>query len=249
MRTVFRVFLGFIAAILAAAVTEVLFAQPPTGWAGTEGISFVSQILALGDLTLKAATHTAIFSALFALIVIVIGEWLKLRTWLYYAAAGVVIGFSGFLAQYSAEQASLPTIVNGYALAAFVTAGAVGGWFYWATAGRNAGRKRKPAKSTAYKWVRTGGTTGDNDGGSSSAKSSVAGSAKAAAPGYVPGEIKKPESSKTDTSADAMTNEANRDAVAQPSGSVLMDGNSGPSRIYVPARTVPDSGKEKTAKS
>ena len=239
MRTVLRVFLGFIVAILAAAAIEVLFAHPPTGWAEQEGETVASQMLALGVLTLKAATHTAIFSALFALIVIVIGEWLHLRSWFFYTATGAVIAFGGFLAQYAAEQASWPTIVNTYALVAFITAGAVGGWVYWFVAGRNAGRRCKPAtRSVKDKSNSREIPASEADQTSGEA---LKRSAEAASPGRVVDESRDDVSQAADLASGNATSEGGTNAKASSTSSVP-DAGSGRSRIYVAARTVPDSG-------
>ena len=147
MRRLIQILIGFIAAMLAAAVVEVLFAQPPTQWIGRlHGSAAPDELMSLGELVLKAATHSAIFSALFALIIIVIGEWQQLREWTYYTTTGIILALGGFLAQYASEHASQPTILNNYGLIAFMTVGAAGGLMYWIVAGRNAGRRRRRAR-------------------------------------------------------------------------------------------------------
>lgn len=142
VRRLLCIITGFALAVVAAAATEVLFAFPPAAMArgGLEALSTWAG--EAGILTLAAATHTAIFSFLFAAVAIMIGEWLHRREWTFYVTTGVLIALGGFLSQYAAEKASQPTIVNNYALMAFVTAGAVGGLVYWMFAGRAAGRPR-----------------------------------------------------------------------------------------------------------
>src|SRR5690606_17813540 len=92
-----------------------------------------------GTLALLAATHSAIFAAPFVLVACVLGEWQNIRSVVFYTLAGVVIGLAGFLAQYSAEAVGQPTIINNYALKAYLTAGFFAGLAYWLFAGRSAG--------------------------------------------------------------------------------------------------------------
>ena len=89
------------------------------------------------ELLLLTATHFAVFSSPFALVVAALGEWQSIRSWLYYAVAGIGIAIAGFLAQYSSESGG-PTILNDYAMA-FFTPGVIAGLVYWILAGRHAG--------------------------------------------------------------------------------------------------------------
>lgn len=131
LRTLVRVIFGFAVASVAAGLTQALFVAAPTDIsANMEGT---------GTLALLAATHSAIFAAPFVLIACVIGEWQNIRSVVFYTFAGVLIALAGFLAQYSSEAASAPTIVNNYALKAYLTAGFFGGLVYWLFAGRSAG--------------------------------------------------------------------------------------------------------------
>lgn len=150
MRTLLRNLFGFALAVLAAGATEVLFALPPVGMARGSLEAMAAWLPEAAVLTLAAATHSAIFSCLFALVAILIGEWLGRRQWTFYVLTGIMIGLGGFLSEYAAENASQPTIVNNYALTAFVTAGAVGGLVFWLIAGRFAGRRgRSEGRSIA----------------------------------------------------------------------------------------------------
>lgn len=142
MRTFVRILAGLIAAMLAAAMTVVLFALPPTELVTLEETARGERLFEIGGLVLRAATHALIFCAGFAPIVILIAEWQRLRSWPFYVIVGVVIAAGGFLAQYVSENAAQPTILNNYALVAFVTMGAVGGLVYWMLAGRHAGARR-----------------------------------------------------------------------------------------------------------
>ncbi len=145
MRRLLLILFGFVAAMLAAAVCEVLFAMPPAELAAMDQAARTERLIEMGGLVLRAATQSAIFSAGFAGFAIFIAEWQQLRDWLYYAIIGGLIALGGFLAQYASENAAEPTIWNNYALAAFMTSGGVGGLIYWMFAGRHAGRRRRPA--------------------------------------------------------------------------------------------------------
>ena len=146
MRRLLRTLSGFVAAMLAFAVSQVLFVLPLSELVAMEQAARAERVVEMGILVLRAATHSAIFSAGFALIAILVAEWQHLRDWTYYAMIGMIVSLGGFLAQYASENATQPTILNNYALIAFMTSGAVGGLVYWMFAGRNAGRRRLPAR-------------------------------------------------------------------------------------------------------
>lgn len=129
-----RVVVGFLAACVTAGAIKVLFALSPS-----EALSKFSQSIVWA---LEAATHSAIFSSAFALIALGAAEWLKIRSLLFYLLAGTAIALLGFTAQFSSEVAGQSTILNSYALAAFLTTGLFSGLIYWALAGRFAGSGR-----------------------------------------------------------------------------------------------------------
>jgi hypothetical protein len=140
-RTLARVVLGFILACIAAGLTTVLFVITPNDLMAAPSAARPEKILQTVIWGLLAATHTAIFSAAFALIATGLAEWLGLRGLVYYLLAGAGIAVLGFYAQYASEVAGQPTIYNRYAATAFVVAGLVAGFVYWLTAGRHAGRR------------------------------------------------------------------------------------------------------------
>ena len=131
-----RVIIGFVVACLAAGLTIVLFVYTPVEIASERAGDRVSEALLLA---LAAATHTAVFAAPFALIGAVFAEWQRIGGWLYYALVGVAIAAVGFMAQSWSETAGQATILNGYALTAFVVTGLVAGLVYWLVCGRSAG--------------------------------------------------------------------------------------------------------------
>jgi heme/copper-type cytochrome/quinol oxidase subunit 3 len=149
--SIFRVLLGFILACLAAGFTKVLFALTPSEVFSGEA----DRLSSVMYLATQTATHSALFAAPFALIAAAIGEWQGLRNWAYYAVAAIAIALAGFLAQYQSENLTQPTIVNNYALTAFLTSGFVGGLVYWLFSGRDAGGQATPSHMMVG---RTGGS-------------------------------------------------------------------------------------------
>lgn len=134
-----RIGIGFAAACLVAGLTQVLFVLTPSQLIA----DYSRDTLAIvGLLTLAAATHSAIFASIFALVAVALGEWQCIRDFSFYALTGVAIALAGLLAQYASENAAQPTILNTYALAAYVTTGCVAGLAYWIMAGRFAGQRR-----------------------------------------------------------------------------------------------------------
>lgn len=136
---IFYILMSFALACLAAGLTKVLFATTPSELAGLPPDVAADRMSKVFESGIFAGVVTGMFSAPFAAVVAAIGEWRRLRDWTYYALSGVAIALVGFLAQYSGEPQGAPSIVNNYALTAFLTAGFVGGLIYWLFAGRTAG--------------------------------------------------------------------------------------------------------------
>lgn len=132
---IFRVIIGFVFACLAAGLAMVLFVYTPLELATELASERVSEASLLA---LAAATHSAVFAAPFALIGAGFGEWQRIGSWLYYALVGIAIAGVGFLAQFWTEAEGEASIVNSYAVTAFIVAGFVAGMVYWLFAGRNA---------------------------------------------------------------------------------------------------------------
>lgn len=145
MGAIIRVLLGFILACIAAGATKVLFAVTPNEILNADA-DLQSRAL---DWVLLTATHSAVFSAPFALVAAAIGEWQNIRSWTYYAIAGIAIAVAGFIAQHMSEDSTAPSIVNNYALTAFLTTGFVAGLVYWLVAGRKAGDEDYEVTATA----------------------------------------------------------------------------------------------------
>lgn len=138
--SIFRVLFGFVVACLLAGVAQLAFALPNDILSDD-----VEKLMSAAELAALAATHSGVFAAPFALVAAAIGEWQSIRTWIYYALSGIAIAIAGFIALYSGEGMGQPTIVNNYALMAYLTAGLVGGLVYWGLAGRLAGEPMEQA--------------------------------------------------------------------------------------------------------
>jgi hypothetical protein len=123
---------GLIFACLVAGFSHVLFAKHGPGPSNSEPPML--------EFVLLTATHYFLFSAPFAFIAAVLAEWLSLRSLSYFLCSALAIAFAGFVAQYANEGPDL-TILNDYAIRAFLTAGFSGGFVYWLVAGRSAGRE------------------------------------------------------------------------------------------------------------
>jgi hypothetical protein len=137
-----RVLLGFAAACLAAGLVQVAFVITPADLAGLEPAAMAERLRGAGMLWLLAATQSAVFSAPFALVAAALAEWQGIRSWIYSAVGGIGIAMAGFLTLLAGESGG-QTVVNGYALAAFLATGLVAGLVYWAVAGRKACRANK----------------------------------------------------------------------------------------------------------
>jgi hypothetical protein len=137
--SILRVLFGFLVAALAAGAVQLAFAMPNDVL--TDDIYRLASAAEHAALT---ATHSGVFAAPFALVAAAIGEWQSIRSWVYYALSGIAIAIAGFIALYSGEATGQPTIVNNYALAAFLSAGLTGGMTYWSLAGRWAGEPLEP---------------------------------------------------------------------------------------------------------
>jgi hypothetical protein len=137
-----RVLFGFIVACLVVGAATVAFVITPADIATLPAELRPDRLSSAGTLSLLAATHSAIFAAPFALLAIVVAEWRCVRLWVYYAIVGILIALGGFGAEYLNEVGGQPSIVNTYAVRAYLAVGFLGGVAYWFAAGRRAGGRR-----------------------------------------------------------------------------------------------------------
>ena len=120
-----RVIVGFLFACLAAGAVQVLFALSPA-----ELIEAPAKYWSLtGMLLLGTATITALFAAPFAAISALFSEWQGLRAFSYHALVGIAIAVAGQVMLFSGQTINEPSIVNSYAVAAYLTTGLVAGRF------------------------------------------------------------------------------------------------------------------------
>lgn len=140
LSTLARVLFGFVLASLAAGLVTVLFVTTPVEVFTEPFERLPKTVSETFDLALLAATHLGIFASVFVIIVALLSEVFSVRSLTFYLFAGIAIAMLGFTAQYQSEVAGQPTILNNYAIKAFLTIGFFGGFFYWLAAGQFAGR-------------------------------------------------------------------------------------------------------------
>jgi hypothetical protein len=142
------VILGFLVACLAAATTLVLFVYTPAEFVSLPADMRSARYSEAGRFILAVVPHVAMFSAVFALFASAFAEVRGIASWTYHALVGVGIAVVGFLVQHLSEGPGQPSILQNYALLAFLTAGAVGGLAYWYVCGRYV-RAPRPAISAS----------------------------------------------------------------------------------------------------
>jgi len=134
--TLFRVLFGFVVACLVTGLIIVGFVVPPGAILALPEPVMHQELWRVGELTLAAATQSAVFAAPFALVAAAIAEWQSLRGMTYYAFVGLAISAGGFLSLWAGEQF---TTESYYAMAAYGASGLFGGIAYWLLAGQWAG--------------------------------------------------------------------------------------------------------------
>lgn len=135
-----RLLAAFAAASLAAGLIQAAFV---VRFSFSDNIpaaaTWIEQAGPLGVFILLVVTQTALFAAPFALIAVIAARWLDMGGSVYYVPVGAAIGLGGFTVQWVGETPGNPTIVNLYALTAYLVAGAGGGLIF----GLFAGGRRK----------------------------------------------------------------------------------------------------------
>lgn len=141
LSTIARVVFGFVLASLAAGLVTVMFVTTPIDVLAEPIERLPKTAGETIELGLLAATHLAIFASVFVLIIAILSESFSVCSLTFYLFAGVAISMLGFVAQYESEVVGqATTILNNYAVKAFLTIGFFGGFFYWLAAGQFAGR-------------------------------------------------------------------------------------------------------------
>jgi hypothetical protein len=134
---VVRIVLGFLVACLAAGFIQVLFAVTPAELV----VAGEARWSAALNWALLSSAHIAVFAAPFALISIIISEWLGIRSFSYHTIIAMGIAVAGFGLIMMMEAPSEASIVNSYAMAAYLTSGFIAGFVYWLLSGRLALRR------------------------------------------------------------------------------------------------------------
>jgi hypothetical protein len=145
LRTVIRVIWVVVAFGLAALVALAILFALGSMWVGDELRAAASPddpILRHGGATvfggvLFASTVAPALTALPALIAVVAGEVLKMRSWIYYVVVGG-LSLAAIPLLASAPEAGPGTIPAGEYMTIFATAGFAGGFIYWLLAGARA---------------------------------------------------------------------------------------------------------------
>jgi hypothetical protein len=143
IRTIFRMIWVVTAFIIAAlAALAVLLALGAT-WVGDElrAAAPDDPLLEHGapifGVVLFAGTIGPALTALPALVAVVVGEVLKVRSWIYYVlAGGAALAVIPILA--APQSADLARVAASHAMTIFAAAGFAGGFIYWLLAGARA---------------------------------------------------------------------------------------------------------------
>jgi Na+/melibiose symporter-like transporter len=130
---------GYVVACAAFALVLVAFVFTPAEMASADAERFSMA----GFQLLASSIQVIIFAAPLALLATAFAEWRGISDWIFYALAAMLIAGVGFVAQYFSELQGAPTIVNNYAVTAFMTGGFVAGVVYWLIAGRHAATWRR----------------------------------------------------------------------------------------------------------
>ncbi len=134
-----RVVIGFVAAVLAAATVQVLFAHPPAEIIDTGALAGRRSLAGGMDYLLQVAAIIGVFALSFVAIAVAVSEGLHVQGLPFYLVTGLGIAGMGLYARMKGEDPGDPSILNAYAMLAYATAGLAGGVVYWWLAGWRAG--------------------------------------------------------------------------------------------------------------
>jgi hypothetical protein len=142
-RTIFRVLWAATVFVFAAVLALALLFALGALWVGDElrAAAPDDPMLRQGaapvfGIVLFAGTVAPALTVLPAAIAAIVGEALRIRSWMYYVLAGgaALVAFPVLASQ----RGELPTLPAGQYTTIFAAAGFVGGFVYWLLAGRNA---------------------------------------------------------------------------------------------------------------
>jgi hypothetical protein len=138
-RTILAVFAFFVAALVSVAVLFALGAI----WAGNElsaaapQDSVMQHAAPIFGAVLFAGTVAPALNALPGLLAVVVGEVLRIRSWMYYVLAGG-LSLAAIPVLAAPDSADLPRILASPYMTIFAAAGFAGGFVYWLLAGSRA---------------------------------------------------------------------------------------------------------------
>jgi len=137
------ILLALILAIMAAGITLAIGIITPD-WAGID--SDPVERLSFFIVSFFATSFVGAVAILPAVLLIVISEAARLRSFLFYGIGGALVGLASYygsdISVRLENTTDVPPVANALQLAA--AAGIIGGLVYWLIAGRNAGRWREP---------------------------------------------------------------------------------------------------------
>ena len=137
------IFFALIAAIVAAGIVLAIGIVAPD-WAGIDSDPF--ERVSFFIVSFFATSFVGAVALLPALVVIIISEAARLRSFLYFGVGGALVGLASYYGSDISVRLENTTDVApvGNTLQLAAAAGIVGGLVYWLIAGRNAGRWREP---------------------------------------------------------------------------------------------------------
>jgi hypothetical protein len=137
--TIFRLLWVTLAFCIAVGIAAAALVVLGSVWVGDELRSLAPEDPVLHEaapvfgLVLFAGTVAHALTALPALLAVIVGEALRIRSWIYYVLAG-----GGAVAAIPLLASPDNVLPSGQYMAIFAAAGFVGGFVYWLLAGRNA---------------------------------------------------------------------------------------------------------------
>ena len=141
-----RIFVIFFSLIVAMIIAGIVLAigilLPDKSWLDADPLERVMFF----TVSFFATSFVGATAFVPALLLIVVAEIARLRSLLYYAAAGAVVGLASYFGSNVELRLENTTDVSPvfHPLQLAAAAGIVGGLAYWLLAGRNAGRWREP---------------------------------------------------------------------------------------------------------
>src|SRR6478736_5997456 len=137
------IFIALMVAIMVAGITLAIGIVSPD-WSGVDSdpIERVNFFI----VSFFATSFAGAVAILPALLVIVVAEAARMRSFLYYGLGGALVGLASYYGSDVSERLDNTTDVVpvGHSLQLAAAAGIIGGIAYWLVAGRKAGRWRDP---------------------------------------------------------------------------------------------------------